>query len=146
MANEIKTVEFFKGGNATFTVANPAGEHYTYRINQGKKDRDGKPTDNGPYFTSLLTGPDNNASYTYMGMFNPDSLIVYPTKASKLNIQSKPWKVLAWAIARVQNAWEIPEGYSIQHEGKCCACGRKLTTPESIDLGIGPECAKKRGV
>ena len=28
----------------------------------------------------------------------------------------------------------------IMHVGKCCACGRQLTDPESIKLGIGPHC------
>ena len=30
----------------------------------------------------------------------------------------------------------------IQHIGKCCKCGRPLTDPESIKLGVGPICAK----
>lgn len=29
------------------------------------------------------------------------------------------------------------------HEGQCGVCARKLTDPESIKRGIGPECAKK---
>ena len=143
MANEITNSDFFKGGHATFTVSNDKDEHLTFKIQQGKTDRDGNPIENGPFFTSLLTGPDNENSFTYMGILNPNSMVVYPTKASKLKITSKPWKVLAWAIARVHNGWPIPEGYGIQHEGRCCACNRKLTTPESIDLGIGPECARR---
>ena len=26
------------------------------------------------------------------------------------------------------------------HEGRCGRCGRKLTVPESIEAGYGPEC------
>lgn len=33
----------------------------------------------------------------------------------------------------------------IRHEGKCGRCGRALTRPESIDTGLGPECAAKMG-
>jgi hypothetical protein len=33
----------------------------------------------------------------------------------------------------------------VRHEGKCGRCGRTLTVPESIDRGIGPECAGKIG-
>jgi len=145
MVNEIKSADFFKGGNATFTISNPAGERYTFKISRGKKGMDGQPTKTGPFFTSLMTGPDNENSFTYMGILNPDSMTVYPTKASKLTIQSRPWKVLAWAINLIKAEKKAPEGYGIQHEGKCCACGRKLTTQESINLGIGPECAKRRG-
>ncbi len=32
------------------------------------------------------------------------------------------------------------EGYRLLLEGRCCVCNRKLTTPESIRLGIGPKC------
>lgn len=31
------------------------------------------------------------------------------------------------------------------HEGRCGRCARRLTVPESIINGIGPECAKKVG-
>lgn len=34
----------------------------------------------------------------------------------------------------------------VYHAGKCGRCGRKLTTPESILTGLGPECSKKAGV
>jgi len=33
------------------------------------------------------------------------------------------------------------EGYTILRESRCVSCNRKLTHPESIRLGIGPECA-----
>ena len=145
MANEITNKNFFTGGNAVFTVSNPAGDHYTYRISLPKTDRDGNPATDGPFFTGLLTGPDNTASYTYMGTLNPKTLVVYPTKASKLTPESKPWKVLAWALRVVGNGQAPPEGYAIQHEGKCCRCGRTLTTPKSIEIGIGPECARRSG-
>lgn len=143
MANEIKDKKFFTGGGAIFTVSNPSGDHYTYRISQSKKDKEGNPVKDGAYFCGLLTGADNTSAYTYMGILNPKTLVVYPTKASRLTIQSKPWKVLAWALKYA--GCKLPDGYAIQHEGKCCRCGRKLTTPESIERGIGPECAGKAG-
>jgi hypothetical protein len=49
--------------------------------------------------------------------------------------------VIRWAVKAVAKG-SLPEGYKIQHEGKCCRCGRTLTTPESIERGIGPECVK----
>tara|TARA_R110000851_G_scaffold268071_2_gene420720 strand:+ start:43559 stop:44137 length:579 start_codon:yes stop_codon:yes gene_type:complete len=35
------------------------------------------------------------------------------------------------------------EGYTLLLEGKCVRCNRSLTHPESIRLGIGPECRTK---
>jgi hypothetical protein len=33
-----------------------------------------------------------------------------------------------------------------QRTGECCCCGKELTNPESIKLGIGPICAGKWGI
>jgi hypothetical protein len=34
----------------------------------------------------------------------------------------------------------------VWHEGRCGRCGRKLTVPESIESGFGPECASILGL
>jgi hypothetical protein len=39
---------------------------------------------------------------------------------------------------------ELPLGYLFQEESYCGKCGRALTDPESIDLGIGPECNRRQ--
>ena len=36
----------------------------------------------------------------------------------------------------------VDKGFNLHHEGRCCRCGRVLSTPESCDRGIGPECWK----
>lgn len=133
MTNEIKTVKFFSGGKAKFTVSNPKGDRYTYRIGHSKE--------NQPLFVSLMTGPDNENSFTYLGIYNPTTNEVKLTYASKFTADTLPVKVVSWAVKAVA-ANKIPEGYAIQHSGTCCRCGRTLTTPESITLGIGPECIK----
>ena len=133
MKNQIKNPQFFTGGNATFTVYNNSGDHYTFKIRQ-KKDT--------PMFVSMLTGPDNWTNYSYVGLYNPAQLALRLTTKSKMNAESKPVRVFNWAIKTVAERKELPAGYGIVHEGKCCRCGRKLTTPESVENGIGPECIK----
>ena len=132
--NEIKTTKFFDAGKAIFTVHNNKNEHFTYKIRKGK--------DNKPYFVFLLTGPDNSTSYTYIGCYIPQQFCLKLTAKSKLLNDSRPVKVFNWAIKTVAENKELPVGYGIKHENKCCRCGRRLTTPESIDHGIGPECIK----
>jgi hypothetical protein len=132
--NLITDKKFFSAGKAIFTVKNPIGTHYTYRINH---------PENKPCFVMLLTGQDNTNDYTYLGIYDPDQNNVRLTAKSKYNLDSTPVKVVKWAIKKVANNETLPEGYAIQHEGKCCRCGRTLTTPESIDRGIGPECMTK---
>lgn len=131
--NSITDVDFFRGGNAIFTVANQE-KHYTFKIT--KKD-------NYPFLINLLSGPDNESDYTYVGVYIPNMYRVKLTAKSKFKDESVPVKAVRWAINKVVEKAELPEGYSIQHEGKCCRCGRTLTTPDSINRGIGPECARR---
>lgn len=137
MSNNINDIRFFSGGKAVFTVDNGKGEHYTFRI--------GRRTEEQPFFVSLLTGPDNENSFTYMGLYNPETHEVRLTQKSRYTEDTKPVKVIRWALKTVVTGKSLPEGYRIQHEGKCCRCGRTLTTIESVDRGVGPECWEKMG-
>ena len=47
----------------------------------------------------------------------------------------------------VSNALKTPsiireKGASVYHEGRCCRCAMPLTHPDSIVLGVGPDCLK----
>ena len=131
--NNIKSISFFEAGNAIFTVSNPTGEHYTFKILHKK---------NNPFFVSLLTGPNNTSDFTYLGVYVPQNKTVVLTTKSKFKENTTPVKVIRWAIKKIASGDPVPKGYTILHEGKCCKCGRSLTTPESIENGIGPECMK----
>jgi len=133
MANDIQDHRFFYGGNAIFTVSSK-DEHYTYRISKKKDER-------SPLFIGLLTGPDNEKNYTYMGCLLNDGTVKL-TVNSKFKSDSLPVLVLEWAIRKVWKKEILPAGYAVQHKGKCCVCGRTLTLPESINAGIGPSCSK----
>jgi len=37
----------------------------------------------------------------------------------------------------------IPHGYTVELARACLRCGRKLTTPRSLESGIGPECRNR---
>lgn len=131
--NEIRNPKFFSAGRAVFTVDNGKGTHYTFRIGRKNEDQ--------PLFVGLLTGPDNENSFTYLGIFKPETNEIRLTAKSRYTDETLPVKVVRWAVKAVA-ANKIPEGYFIQHAGKCCRCGRTLTTPESVNRGWGPECDK----
>ncbi len=136
------TKEFITAGRAIFTVSNGKGEHYTYRI----KTKEADVTHLQPYyFVSLLTGPDNMHDYTYLGTLDPETGVVRQTRASHFNADSLPFKVVNWALAMIYGQHPLPLGYAIQHEGRCGCCAHRLTTPESINRGIGPECYARMG-
>ena len=133
--------EFVLAGNSIFTVKSASGEYITFKVSK-------KEASNGysaSWFCNVLTGPDNTSSYTYLGLLDQLHGDVRLTRASRYNHDSKPYKVLRWALSKVWSGESLPEGYEVKHEGRCGRCGRVLTTPDSIDAGIGPECAKKMG-
>jgi hypothetical protein len=129
---------FITAGRAVFTVSNPAGERYTYRVQ--KSGDESRPA---AWFVSLLTGPDNRHDYTYLGMLNPADGAVRLTRASRYTDDSVPVRVIRWAVRLAWNGRDLPEGYKVHHEGRCGRCARALTVPASIESGFGPECISK---
>jgi len=140
----IVAYDYMMAGNATVTfVSSKTGQRYTFKIRKpDEKKQDPRYKNNGnTYFVSLLSGPQNTTDFTYMGMISHNDFRL--TKASKMNQESSPVKAFAWVWNHIINKQDIPEAVEIWHEGSCGRCGRKLTVPESIEAGIGPECAGK---
>ena len=125
-------------GRAYITFSATGKGHHTYRI---AKARD---THQARYFVSVLTGPDNTKNYTYIGQILNGEFGA--TKGSKLPTTHPKFRAfeLVWYYLNIEDA--LPAWLMIRHEGKCGRCGRKLTVPESIDIGIGPECLKYLGI
>lgn len=130
MQNIDKT--FVLAGNATLTIDNGHGTHYTFKVRKPKKD--------APYFVSALTGPDNESHYQYMGILDPNTGQIKPTRKSKIAEDATSFKVARWVMAVLWGSGQVPEPYSLQHDGRCGRCGRKLTHPRSLQTGIGPDC------
>lgn len=128
---------FVLAGRAVFTVSNPAGERYTFRVTH--KPAAGKWAET--WFAALLTGPNNESDYTYLGIVEPEGKVRLTGK-SPYPETALPVKVLAFALRVAWGVQKLPDGYAFHHEGKCGRCGRTLTVPESVESGIGPECAK----
>ncbi len=131
---------FIWAGNAIITLVSKAtGQRYTFKISRAE--------DNGsssrPYFVALLTNPDNNSGYTYLGLVPSDGLHAYSalllTKASKLKNGSTPVRAFRYFLSCLDKG--KLEKLEVWHEGKCGRCGRRLTVPESIASGLGPVCA-----
>ena len=123
--------------NGCITVTNPKGDHRTFQIKTMKKDAKFAP---GERVIQLLTGPNNEDDYQGFGFVNKTM------NGIKVRLWSS--KKSSALFNRFAQLLEEPdkfqkEGYVFQFEARCCKCNRKLTTPESISLGIGPECIKK---
>lgn len=126
------TEQFVTAGRAIFTVQNNRNDHYTYRVQRGHNS-------DSPLFVSMLSGPDQ---YTYIGILTRQGTCQITAKSS-ITANSTGYKVFNWAMAVIKQLTPLPDGYSIQHEGRCARCGRALTDPESIRTGFGPYCRTK---
>lgn len=133
------TENFVFGGRAVFTVSSATGERYTYKVVKSKPNA--KYT-SGAWFLLVLSGPDNERSYEYVGIVDRQTMRLIITKKSSFSDESMAVKAFRWAAGRIVSQGEIPDGYSIVNAGLCCRCGRLLTTPESIKSGFGPTCRK----
>ena len=142
--------DFILAGRAVFTLEVSKDfqskyntkPHYTYLVDfvEGK----GKWSDS--YFVKLLTGPDNTRSYSYIGKIRQEDGFIILTKKSNFTQESIPVKLLSRILKRIwsDECDKISEaGFNLHHEGRCGRCGRVLTTPESIETGLGPICINK---
>ena len=130
---------FIKGGKAVFTLSSEKTDtHFTFKVSQ-KDTGEGEAVNLTPFFVSVLNGPDNWENYQYIGYIQADgeSCLLAGAKGKP---DAPSFRSFSWAWAHL-NRGNIPEQLTIQHEGKCCVCSRRLTTPESISSGIGPICA-----
>ena len=150
-AGEIR--RFILGGNATFTVVN-GGERFTFKVKSATKDRDKNWStgnqDRSMFFVSLLTGPNNDSDFIYMGVLRQSQLDgayrFVQTAKSKVGFDAPSAILFAKSWLCVEEGCRWPSRFEFWHEGQCCVCGRKLTVPESVASGIGPECAGKVGI
>lgn len=135
---------FIEGGNATFTIKNPAtGVRFTYRAKRPPLDP--QSTRGRPIWLALLSGPDNESNYSYIGAVYAEGNVYSPIRRSSKS------KVGPEAISAISLEWFLRNldklnGVEVWHEGRCGRCGRKLTVPESVEAGFGPECSSILGI
>lgn len=128
-----KIKAFILAGKAIFTLKNEeTGNRYTFKVTKTKNE--------SISYVRVFSGTDNEAPshYSYIcalvrGNIVPSKYLVRKPKAQI---------VFSWLWHHVIEGKELPSKVHFYHEGKCCRCGHCLTTPESIKLGIGPECHK----
>ena len=123
--------QFILAGKAFFTVQNKVTSgRFTYKVT--------KVEDKDLWLVSVLTGNDNEGSYTYVGIINDKRF--KRTAKSKVTEDAVSFKGFRWLWNLITNKQELPENVEFYHAGRCARCGRKLTTPESIEAGYGPTC------
>jgi hypothetical protein len=133
---------FVVAGDAIVTLESErTHKHYTYRVQQAKDRSSGEPQPR--WFVKLLTGPDNESSYSYIGMLDHDGFKL--TRASKLPDDAPPVAGFRY-LWRALHAEKMPCQMVVRHENRCGRCARTLTVPSSIDAGLGPDCRAIMGL
>lgn len=133
-------LRFLRGGNAKLTLrSRKTGTHFTFRVAQ-PWDHDANRRDTaGPFFVSVLSGPNNETDFQFIGFipFGGESM----SAGKKGHPNAPSFKAFSWMLRHAVLGHIHPD-LEVRHEGRCCRCGRALTHPTSITTGIGPECAK----
>lgn len=132
----MKELQYVFAGKAIFTLeSKQTGRRYTYKITKSKTG--------DYYFANLMFGNNNETDYRYIGLLTEDGLVV--TKGSHHPNDSYPVNALNYFM-KCTKVDSFPPSLGIYHSTRCCHCGKLLTTPESIEKGIGPECEKIIGL
>lgn len=116
-------------GYATITVQGREAR-FTYKIVASDPDPNRPPV----HFVRVLTGPDNESHYEFLGTIFKDGFRV--SGKSRIGHAAPSAVAFQW----LERNWESTFA-KVWHEGVCGRCGRKLTVPESIETGLGPTCA-----
>lgn len=124
---------FVFAGNATFTIESLVTRtHYTFHVRKHSNK-------NYIYWVEMLVAPD---TFKYVGMINNGA---YTCTHKSANKGANVHNVLRWFFNRLTREL-LHEKLVFRHMDTCGRCGRALTTPESIDTGLGPVCADKLGI
>ena len=128
---------FALAGKAIITLqSGNTNKYFTYKIDKAKETAD-------LFYIRLLHGPDNEQDYQYVGCYYSNTQYFLPCKTWK-DKYFATWPTSLRAIKfLLEHIDNIPNNLYVYHEGKCGRCGRKLTTPDSIKRGLGPECYKE---
>jgi hypothetical protein len=120
--------------NGTITVNNPAtGNYRMFRVRtQAEKARFAA----GERVVSVKDS-STDENWRAFGFVNDDGEVVV-WKKFRGTVYDVYGRMLSNPVPFVE------KGAVYQWEARCRVCNKELTTPESIETGIGPVCAKRR--
>ena len=122
-------------------VSKKTGNRHTYRLRRVHSKRNF-------FFVDTLTGEDNEADYGFIGTVYRDAVghwaFAYSRKSAVLPSEAPSVLGIDFFIARINRDIDLNVGkIEFWHSGKCSRCGRTLTVPASLEIGMGPKCAEK---
>lgn len=128
--------EYLFLGRSIVTIKSlSSGKHFTYKV-KAAKDSD------TVFFVSVLTG---ESDYAFVGTLRRgDTLTFASSPKSRFTQKDTVFQAFSFVITQMQINQRIHPAVEVRHEGTCGVCSRRLTHPESLVSGIGPDCAGKK--
>lgn len=119
--------------NGHYTIKFDDGSHVTLRV---QDHWDTVEQQAGTQVIGFLSGSNNESDYTGFANIRHGSLYIWKRFQGRVDKQRRAWDILVNG-----DADEFGQAYALE-SGRCYRCNRLLTTPESIERGLGPICAE----
>lgn len=137
---------YVAAGSAVITVRSlQSNARFTFRFKR-PPEQDGKAR---PIWAAVLSGQDNETAYTYLGTIwtsvpgTPFALEYKHGRKSRVTEDAASVKAVRWFTRMItDDPARLLAQAEVWHEGRCGRCGRRLTVPESVASGFGPECVR----
>jgi hypothetical protein len=131
MTTEVKPPFEIRTHNGIVTMRSlSTGNHRTFKVWRQPKDSKFFPNER---LVGLLQGSDNTNDFQAFGMIGAEGTI-------NLWRKHQGGKFFEWAKACLESPEKFLHQVEFNFEGRCRMCNRPLTTPESVEAGIGPVC------
>lgn len=119
--------------NGYYTLTFSDGGHRTFRVHTQAPD---SRFASGKRIVSLLIGPDNTKDYEGVAFLTAEGVRVWKRF---VGTRTAVWLDLLWDMMNGERF----DGCGLEVSRACLCCNRPLTTPESLERGVGPICWEK---
>ena len=130
MDNKLTDLDtFMHAGKSIFTIQNNETKNrFTYKVTKDRK----RPR----WYVRVLT---KHKQWVYLGCIKNGVFTATPASFKRTTDTAFiAFKFIFKYRKGIANSAKL----TAYHEGRCGRCGRRLTVPESIESGFGPECIK----
>ena len=112
-----------------------SGEHRTFRVRRRRDDAKFAP---GERTVGLLVGQDNTSDYRDFAFVGDNGRVF-------LWRSVRGQSFYEWVAKCLNNPERFLHKVEFNFDARCRRCLRPLTTPRSVELGLGPDCAELEG-
>jgi hypothetical protein len=136
----------FNAGHGEFHFLNKDGRMFNLKFNKLHHDSTSQVSLVYTYFSKIserfVTLTTNKLQYNHIGRYNFQTKQlelrtdpVIPDAGVKIAVEA-----LGYILEGVNTGRDITKEIQAYYSPRCCRCGKALTSPSSLLVGLGPEC------